>query len=194
MSTKRVIDLANKLQHPENKCLLQQVPKFVQDSIPWATHMMERYGPNESQRDLDGYRLLYILNHYCPSLHHFHPKPDPRRYAGDPEAYHDAAQKHYFENTQAALVDTDGSVLQEGVIYDTENLEAFLSTALPYCDRYYESLWHEFADVPFDDHDDSDMTLAEPWHGFKAGTEREDIWHWFDALYSKGVYALLYGT
>lgn len=194
MSTKRVIDLANKLQYPENQHLFQQVPKFVQNSIPWATHMMEKYGPNEAQKDLDGYRLLYILNHYCPNLHHFHPKPDPRRYGGNLAAYHDAAQKHYFENTQAALVDTDGAVLQEGVVYDAESLAAFLSTALPYCDRYCESLWHEFADAPFDDHDDSDMTLAEPWHGFEAGTEREDIWHWFDELYSKGVYALLYGT
>ena len=89
--------------------------------------------------------------------------------------------------------DSDGSLIQEGVCYDAESFNAFLAVASSYCDKYLERLWHELADVPFDDHPESDMTLAEPWHGFPAGMEREDIWHWFDVRYSGGVVALLYG-
>ena len=120
-------------------------------------------------------------------------QPDPKRFMGDMDGYNAAAQKHFLENTQAGLLDSDGSLIQEGVCYDADNFNTFLAVANSYCDKYLERLWHELADVPFDDHQESDMTLAEPWHGFPVGTEREDIWHWFDTRYSGGVIALLYG-
>lgn len=60
-------------------------------------------------------------------------------------------------------------------------------------DRILENLWDEFADVLFDEDEDGRLILSEPWNGFCTGTEREEIWHWFDERYSKGVYALLYG-
>lgn len=61
-------------------------------------------------------------------------------------------------------------------------------------DRKLEELWDELDGVPFDDDDPtgSDMKLAEDWNGFPKGTEREEIWHWFDRRYSKGVVHLLY--
>ncbi len=63
-------------------------------------------------------------------------------------------------------------------------------------DAELEKLWAELADVPFDDGDPlkHDMVLAETWRQFKAGTSREDIWHWFDERHSKGVYYLLHGA
>ena len=193
MSTKRATDLAEKLQYKENVHLLEKLPIWITESEPWAKKMMDKHGPNGAQKDMEGYRLLYVLYHLCPSLYHFYRQPDPKRFMGDMDGYNAAAQKHFLENTQAGLLDSDGSLIQEGVCYDTESFNAFLTVASSYCDKYMESLWHELADVPFDDQPESDMTLAEPWHGFPVGTEREDIWHWFDARYSGGVAALLYG-
>lgn len=62
------------------------------------------------------------------------------------------------------------------------------------CDAALERRWKELGNVPFDDPGpDSDMVLAEDWWHFEKGTEREDIWHWFDERHSKGVAFLLYG-
>lgn len=30
--------------------------------------------------------------------------------------------------------------------------------------------------------------IEEDWHIFKAGTHREDIWHWFEDTYNVRVY------
>lgn len=60
-------------------------------------------------------------------------------------------------------------------------------------DIYLEVLWDELGDVPFDENESGELILAEDWYHFKAGTERDEIWHWFDKLYSYGVYSLLYG-
>lgn len=78
-----------------------------------------------AQKDVDGYRLLYVLNHLCPSLYHFHRQPDPKRFMGDMDGYNAAAQKHFLENTQAGLLDSDGTLIQEGVCYDAESFNAF---------------------------------------------------------------------
>ena len=83
MSTRRVTDLAEKLQYKENERLLEKLPIWITESEPWARKMMDQYGPNGAQKDVDGYRLLYILNHLCPSLYHFHRQPDPKRFMGD---------------------------------------------------------------------------------------------------------------
>ena len=51
-----------------------------------------------------------------------------------------------------------------------------------------ESLWHEFGDVPMDPETEC---IEQDWHGFKAGTHREDIWHWFEEAYSVSVARLM---
>ncbi len=59
-------------------------------------------------------------------------------------------------------------------------------------DTELEKMWDELADIPFDDPGvDQDLVLAEHWRGFKKGTARENIWHWFDQFHSKGVAYLL---
>lgn len=64
---------------------------------------------------------------------------------------------------------------------------------MKYTDKQLEELWEELTDVPFDEDDRGLLWLAEDWFIFEADvTEREDIWHWFDERYSKGVHALLY--
>jgi hypothetical protein len=58
-------------------------------------------------------------------------------------------------------------------------------------DRELEELWEEFADVPMNPETEE---MEEPFLHFPAGTNREEIWHWFDERHSKGVVYLLYGT
>lgn len=60
-------------------------------------------------------------------------------------------------------------------------------------DLFLETMWRELEDVPVDENESGELILAEDWYQFKAGTERDEIWHWFDKLYSYGVYSLLYG-
>ena len=59
-----------------------------------------------------------------------------------------------------------------------------------YTDEELENLWLQFGNIPMDPESE---TMEDSFLDFPAGTHREDIWHWFDERYSKGVYALLYG-
>lgn len=93
MSTKRAVDLAAKLQFAQNEGLRPRVVEWVKKSKAWATAMFNKYGPNQAQKDVDGYRLLYVLNHLCPSLYHFHKMPNPLRFQGDIDGYNRAARK-----------------------------------------------------------------------------------------------------
>ena len=62
-------------------------------------------------------------------------------------------------------------------------------------DARLEELWAELGDIPFDEADVlGDMVLAEDWRGFLKGTDRHEIWRFFDANHSKGVAFLLYGV
>lgn len=54
-------------------------------------------------------------------------------------------------------------------------------------DRDVEALWAWFANVPINDQDE----IMEDFLGWDAGTDRFEIWHWFDAHYFGGVHALL---
>ena len=60
-----------------------------------------------------------------------------------------------------------------------------------YTDSQLEQMWLDLTDVPFDETQDGRLVLAEDWEQFPAGTDREDIWQFFDDNYSKGVATLL---
>lgn len=60
-------------------------------------------------------------------------------------------------------------------------------------DRALEMMWDELADVPFDEDENGRLILSEGWMCFEAGTEREDVWRWFDERHSCGVAYLLHG-
>ena len=55
-------------------------------------------------------------------------------------------------------------------------------------DRELEELWEEFADVPMNPETEE---MEEPFLFFPAGTNREEVWEWFDERYSRGVAKLL---
>ena len=57
-------------------------------------------------------------------------------------------------------------------------------------DAVLESLWRQLADIPMNPETEK---MEEPFMDFPVGTDREDIWHWFDERHSKGVVYLLYG-
>lgn len=57
-------------------------------------------------------------------------------------------------------------------------------------DEELEALWEQLADVPVDPDTEK---LEAPYLHFPAGTDREDVWHYFDERHSKGVAYLLYG-
>lgn len=57
-------------------------------------------------------------------------------------------------------------------------------------DTQLEKLWKQFSDVPMNPDTEK---MEEPFMDFPAGTDREEIWHWFDERHSKGAVYLLYG-
>lgn len=56
-------------------------------------------------------------------------------------------------------------------------------------DEVLEELWAQFGDVPMNPETEC---IEEPFMGWGAGVNREEIWHWFDQRYSKGIAYLLY--
>lgn len=45
-------------------------------------------------------------------------------------------------------------------------------------------LWAEFGDVPMNLETEC---IEDDWHGFPAGTNREEIWHWFEEKFDVSV-------
>lgn len=55
-------------------------------------------------------------------------------------------------------------------------------------DHLIEAMWFTLTDVNTDEED----CIEQNWYIFEIGTNREDIWHWFDKMHSKGVAWLMY--
>ena len=55
-------------------------------------------------------------------------------------------------------------------------------------DSDIEELWDNLTDAPIDPETEE---LDEPYYIWPKGTDKEDIWHWFDEHHSKGVAYLL---
>ena len=47
-------------------------------------------------------------------------------------------------------------------------------------------LWAEFGDVPINE----DEEIDEDWHIFSKGTDRFEIWHWFEETYDISIASL----
>lgn len=50
-----------------------------------------------------------------------------------------------------------------------------------------ETFWNELGDIPVDD----DGIIQESFLWWPKGTDREDIWRWFDEKYPGGVVKLM---
>ena len=61
---------------------------------------------------------------------------------------------------------------------------------LRFRDEGLERAWYALGDVPVDPETEK---IEDAFMWWPAGTDREDIWRWFDERHSKGVAYLLYG-
>ena len=103
-----------------------------------------------------------------------------------------------------AEMDVPDKFLSDG--FDDDDIANYLSDktgflvceyTLVYEDKDIEKLWEELEDVPFDEDntsgDSNSLVLVNDWRRWSKGTRRDDIWHWFDVNYSKGLVKLLIG-
>lgn len=72
-----------------------------------------------------------------------------------------------FVQSQMTVIKPDGAIL-----VSPESLETF---------------WSKLSDIPVDD----DGIIQESFLWWPKGTNREDIWHWFDEKYPGGVAKLM---
>ena len=56
-------------------------------------------------------------------------------------------------------------------------------------DEILEGLWRDFGDVPINPETER---IEEEFMGFPTGTDRKEIWRWFDDRHSRGVGYLMY--
>lgn len=56
-------------------------------------------------------------------------------------------------------------------------------------DQQLLELWNQFSDIPMNPETEK---MEQQFLHFPAGTDREEIWKWFDERHSKGVVHLLY--
>lgn len=93
-------------------------------------------------------------------------------------------------NTKNILWNEDGIFIREEETgAEGGDAPAFMETIADR-DARIEELWRIFGDLPMNPETE---TMEEPFLTFPVGTHREEIWHWFDERYSRGVATLLYG-
>ena len=93
----------------------------------------------------------------------------------------------FHEEQDSSLICLDCEDLND---HYEEAMESMLSKESPEeRDRHLESLWKELEDVPMNPKTE---TIEAPFYIFSAGTNREEIWRWFDQHYSRGVAYLLH--
>lgn len=51
-------------------------------------------------------------------------------------------------------------------------------------DNTLDKMWEEFGDIPVDK---NGITIEQDFYIWKEGTEKEDIWHWFDVRVIGGI-------
>lgn len=70
-----------------------------------------------------------------------------------------------------------------------ENVVEKVRKEISLTDEVLEFLWERLSDVPVDD----DGCLMDCFMIYEVGTDREEIWHWFDEHHSGGVATLMNG-
>lgn len=61
---------------------------------------------------------------------------------------------------------------------------AKVDLTIVYSPAYVKRLWTDFGDILMDP---TTECIEPEWHGFLAGTHREDIWHWFEETFDLSV-------
>ena len=98
----------------------------------------------------------------------------PAEYFNDEEEYmYDLCEK-LFLSVKCIL---EGFEKGAGICMENESMT----------DKAIENLWDELADIPVFEDEEGNMCIDIEWNGWKRGTDREEIWKWFDEHHSKGV-------
>lgn len=100
---KRVEALLEKLYLPQNSYSYAKFPQWFADAADKGTE--------EEQ-------VRYVMNHLCPNLYHFYENPTQRDFRLGPDVVNIMVRQHMCENTQATILNEDGSLYQDGV-HDT---------------------------------------------------------------------------
>lgn len=80
----------------------------------------------------------------------------------------------------------------QGVIEEVNNKSHTYKLSQKYLDVYLEKKWKELEDIGFKEVDNEQILDEQYWDFEKEISTTEDIWHYFDNNYSKGVHYLLY--
>jgi len=137
--------------------------------------------------DRDDFRVPKYWSQVCESCY--------RKYADKLSSCADGAFGYGIcgvegcENAAEYYVDFDDSALL--VTEAPHPIPAVNIGTLAERDKQLEDLWRSFSDVPMNPETEC---IEENFMHFAAGTNREEIWHWFDERHSKGVAFLLYPT
>lgn len=118
---KRVETLLKKLYLPQNFYSYAKFPQWFADAADKGTE--------EEQ-------VRHVMNHLCPNLYHFYENPTQKDFHLGPDVVNLMVYQHMCENTQATILNEDGSLYQDGV-HDTH--EEFLLLTL-----FFE---HEFSEM-----------------------------------------------
>lgn len=105
---KRVEALLEKLYLPQNSYSYAKFPQWFADS---------------SDKGTEEEQVRYVMNHLCPNLYHFYKNPTQKDFRLGPDVVNLMVHQHMCENTQATILNEDGSLYQDGV-HDTH--EEFL--------------------------------------------------------------------
>lgn len=55
-----------------------------------------------------------------------------------------------------------------------------------------QNLWEAFGNVPISEGSGGEVILDEPFLDFPAGTHREEIWEYFEAVFHLSVHDLMF--
>lgn len=127
--TTRIQYFLDKLEHPRNAHTKAMMPKWFQDSENWAYRMMEQHEYHKKGSSLESLRVVYICNHMCPNLVHLKPypvAPPPSFMNQEPEYFKEYQRmlfEYEYENTQAAIANSQGEIIQEGIHQTKEEFE-----------------------------------------------------------------------
>lgn len=79
--------------------------------------------------------------------------------------------------------------LDDWTVFALEFLMANIDDAVDWKeDETCETLWSRLGDVPVND----DGEIEIPYLHFEIGTDREEIWHWFEDTFDVSIYDLMF--
>ena len=68
-------------------------------------------------------------------------------------------------------------------VYTANTMVQLVAARQVYPDERLEAMWDEFSTVPITNRDE----IETAFHGWPVGTNRFDVWAWFDRLHTKGI-------